>query len=144
MQKAFFCISGANWPEVSPFFPLLFGLLFLTVLSTRDKSPAVFGFAVSKWSSLTKCIKKSAYRCKINFSRFKTRELMFKFRGKICTKSLAKSYIMQDIENSVSYWVSWSFICTYWVIENTILKAMVYFTTNVTRHLKQDDFAYYF
>ena len=50
---------------------------------------------------------------------------------------------MLDIENSVSNWVSRSFICSYWVIENTILKAMVYFTTNVTRHLKQDDFAYY-
>lgn len=124
-------------------FPSFYDLFFLTVFSTRDKSLAVFGFAVRKWSPFAKCIKKSTYRRKFYFSRFKTRELNFKFRDKICTKSLAKSYIMQDIENSVSNWVSRSFICSYWVIENTILKAMVYFTTNVTRHLKQDDFAYY-
>ena len=111
-------------------FRSFYALFFLTVFSTRDKSPAVFGFAVRKWSPLAKCIKKSTYRRKIYFSRFKTRELNFKFRDKICTKSLAKSYIMQDIENSVSNWVSRSFICSYWV--NTESYGVFYHDCNKT------------
>lgn len=134
--RKLFLASLAQTDLYFPFsFPSFYALFFLTVFSTRDKSLAVFGFAVRKWSPFAKCIKKSTYRRKFYFSRFKTRELNFKFRDKICTKSLAKSYIMQDIENSVSDWISRSFICSYWVIENnnnTESYGAVYYECNKT------------